>query len=176
MLAFRKARSKGEVADEEPSFNTADGTWNQRAGVADRIRTTIELSIPNEAIRRAALDFLASAIEAADEERNNAWCVSETERGLRVMTGRLLACEVGRSQMRVGVLGPIGDDVRGALGAEVENDEEFRFKIIPGGLLLTFPVEHAPEALDLLRDGLNSFIDSAVARVRSSVSLEDHVP
>ena len=50
------------------------------------------------------------------------------------------------------------------------------FKRIPGGLLLTFPVEHAAEALDLLRDGLNSFVDMAMARVRRSVSLEDHVP
>ena len=86
----------------------------------------MELSIPNEAIRRAALDFLALAIESADEERSNAWCVRETEQGLRVMTGRLLACEVGRSKMRVSVIGPIGDDVRGALGAEAENDEEFK--------------------------------------------------
>jgi hypothetical protein len=67
-------------------------------------------------------------------------------------------------------------DVRGALGAEAEKDEEFKFKIIPGGLVLTFSVEHAAEALDLLRDGLNSFIDMAMARVRSTVSLEDHVP
>jgi hypothetical protein len=176
MLAFRKARSKGEVANEEPSFNTADGTWNQRPGVEERIRTMMELSIPNETTRRAALDFLASTIETADEERSNAWRVSEMERGLRVMAGRLLACEVGRSQMRVSVIGPIGDDVRGALGAEAENDEEFKFKIIPGGLLLTFPVERAPVALDLLKDGLDSFIDAAIARVRSSVSLEDHVP
>ena len=55
-----------------------------------------------------------------------------------------------------------------------KSDEEF--KQIPGGLLLTFPVEHAAEALDLLKDGLNSFIDVAMARVRRSVSLEDHVP
>ena len=61
-----------------------------------------------------------------------------------------------------------------ALGAEAEKDEEF--KKIPGGLLLTFPVEHAAEALDLLKDGLNSFVDMAMARVRRSVSLEDHVP
>ena len=57
MLAFRKARSKGEVADEEPSFNTSDGTWNQRAGVEERIRAVMELSISNDAIRRAALSF-----------------------------------------------------------------------------------------------------------------------
>jgi Protein of unknown function DUF262 len=174
MLAFRKAGSKVEVADEEPSLNTADGTWNQRASFEDRIRTTMELSVPNESIRHAALGLLASAIEAADEERSDAWLVRETERGLQVMTGRLLACEVRRSQMRVSVIGPVDDDVRGALGAETENDEEF--KIIPGGLILTYPVEHAPEALNLLRDGLNSFVDAAVARVRSPVSVEDHVP
>ncbi len=166
MVAFRKARSKVDVADVEPSFNSADGTWNQRAGVEERIGTKMELSIPNDAIRRVALDFLASAIEAADEERGDAWRVSETDLGLRVMTGRLLACEVGRSLMRVSVIGPIADDVRAALGAEAENDEELRFKMIPGGLVVTFPVEHAPEALDLLRDGLNSFIDAAIARVK----------
>ncbi len=172
---FRKSRSMGDVAGEEPpaTFNT-DGTWNQRAGVEERVRETMELSIPNEAIRRAALHVLALAIDNADEERDNAWWVRETDQGLRVMTGRLLACEVARSKMRVSVIGPIGDDIRGALGAEAEKDEEF--KSVPGGLLLTFPIEHAAEALDLLRDGLNSFVDMAMARVRSAVSLEDHVP
>jgi hypothetical protein len=121
-----------------------------------------------------ASEFLASAIENADEERSNAWFVRETEHGLRLMTGRLLACEVGRSKMRVSVIGPIGDDVRGALGAEAQEDAEF--KLVPGGLVLTFPVERAAEALALLKDGLNGFIDLAMARVRRSVSLEDHVP
>jgi hypothetical protein len=59
-------------------------------------------------------------------------------------------------------------------GAETEKDEEF--KKVPGGLLLTFPVEHAAEALKLLRDGLNSFVDMAMARVRRAVTLEDHAP
>ena len=38
MSEFRKAGSRGEEADEEllPTFNTADGTWNRRAGVEDR--------------------------------------------------------------------------------------------------------------------------------------------
>ena len=176
MSEFRKARSRGDVAGEEPPaiFSTAERTWNQRAGVEERIRETLELSVPNEAIRRDVLRFLASAIENADEEHGNAWYVRETEHGLRLMTGRLLACEVARSKMRVSVIGPIGDDVRDALGADTEKDEEF--KKVPGGLLLTFPVEHAAEALDLLRDGLNSFVDVAMARVRSPVSLEDHVP
>jgi hypothetical protein len=176
MLEFRKAGSRGDLAGEEPpaTFNTADGTWNQRAGVEERVRETLELSMPNEAIRRDVLHFLALAIENADEERANAWYVRETEHGLRLMTGRLLACEVVRSKMRVSVIGPVADDTRGALGAEAEKDEEF--KKVPGGLLLTFPVERAAEALDLLRDGLNSFVDVAMARVRSPVSLEDHVP
>lgn len=178
MSEFRKARSRGEVADEEPPaiFNTADGTWNRRTGVEERVRETLELSIPNEAIRRDALQFLALAIENAAEEHGNAWYVRETDYGLRLMTGRLLACEVARSKMRVSVIGPIGDDVRGPLGAAAEKDEEFKFKKVPGGLLPTFPIEHAAEALDLLKDGLNSFVDVAMARVRSPVSLEDHVP
>lgn len=92
------------------------------------------------------------------------------------MTGRLLACEVTPSQLRVSVIGPVSDEVRGVLGADAERDEEFKFKNVPGGLLLTFPVEHAQKAIEVLADGLNSFVDVAMARVRSPVSLEDHVP
>lgn len=173
---FRKGRSGSEVAGEEPpaTFNTADGTWSQRASVEERVREKIERSIPNELMRRAALDFLALAIESADEERSDAWYIRETEHGLRLMTGRLRAFTVRRSKIRVSVIGPVDDDVRGALGAEAEEDSEL--KQIPGGLILTLPVEHAPEALAMLKDGLDSFIDLAMARVRSSVSLEDHVP
>ncbi len=175
MSEFRKARSMGEAASEEPpaTFNT-DGTWQQREGVEERIREVMERSVPNQAVRRAALDFLALAIDNADEERSNGWCLRDTEQGLRVMTGRLLACDVGRSTMRVSVIGPVGDEVRSTLGAEIEKDAEF--KTIPGGLLLTFPIDHAAEAVDLLRDGFNAFVDMAMARVRRPVSLEDHVP
>jgi hypothetical protein len=175
-LEFRKARSTREATDEEPPaiFNAADGTWSQRAGVEERLRKTLELSIPSEAIRREGLRFLALAIEIADEERGNAWYLRETEHGLRLMTARLLACEIGPSKIRVSVIGPLDDEVRGALGAEAEKDWEF--KQVPGGLLITFPVEHAPEAVDLLKPGLTSFVDEAMARVRRSVSLEDHVP
>jgi len=176
MSGFRKPRQGGEVASEEPpaTFDATDGTWSQRAVVRERIRETLERSLPDEATRGAALRFLAMAIENADEERGNAWLVRESNRGLRLMTGRLFACEVARSQIKVSVIGPIGDDVRNALGADAERDEEF--KSIPGGRILTFPVEHAKEALDLLRDGLNSFVDEAMRRVRSQVSLEEHVP
>jgi hypothetical protein len=173
---FRKARSRRELAEEEQPaiFNTADGTWNQRAGVEERVRKTLEVSIPNEATRREALRFLALAIECADEERSNAWYLRETEHGLRLMTGRVLACEIVSSKIRASVIGPVGDDVRGALGAEA--DKDWKFKWVPGGLVLTFPVEHAAEALVSLKHGLNSFVEAAMARVRRSVSLEDHVP
>jgi hypothetical protein len=176
MLEFRKARPHGEAIDGQPraTFNSADGTWNQRPGVAQRLREKLQLSIPNQTIHAQALNLLASAIETADEESTNAWYVRETSHGLRLMTGRLLACEVARSKMRVSAIGPIGDDIRSALGAEAQQDEEF--KLVQGGLLLTFHVEHAVEAIDLLRHGLNAFIDLAIARVRSPVSLEDHTP
>jgi hypothetical protein len=173
---FRKARSNREVADEEPPaiFNSADGTWNQRAGVQERVRETIELSIPNEATRRAALEFFALAIDSADGARASAWRVTETEHGLRLVTARLLACEIATSKLRVSVIGPIGEDVRETLGAEAENDLEF--KKIPGSLILSFPVERAEQALVLLKDGLNSFVDVAMARVRRSVRLQRHDP
>ena len=76
--------------------------------------------------------------------------------------------------MRVSVIGPVGEEVRGPLGAEVEKDSEF--KHVPGGLILTFSPERAAEALVLLKQGLTDFIDAAMVRVRRSVSLEDHVP
>jgi hypothetical protein len=139
-----------------------------------RIREKLERSIPNEETRRAALALLAFAIENADEERADAWCVKETSHGLALMAGRLLACKVTRSKAQVSIIGPVAEEVRAAIGAEPADDDEF--KKIPGGVLLTFPVEHTGEALGLLQDGLNSFVDLAMARVRRAVSLEDHAP
>jgi hypothetical protein len=176
MARFGRARSRREVEDAErpATFNTVDRSWNQRTGVEARVRETIERFIPNEAVRRAALHFLGFVIDNADQERGDAWYVRQTGQGLRVMTGRLVACQLRRATMQVSVIGPISDDVRRALGTETEKDEEF--KTFPGALLLTFPAEHAAEALNLLTDGVNSFVDMAMARVRRAVSLEDHVP
>ena len=87
MSEFRKARPKEESPGEEPAFNPADGTWNERASVEERVRETMESSITNESIRHAALSLMAMAIDAADEERSNAWSVRETERGLRLTVG-----------------------------------------------------------------------------------------
>lgn len=174
MLEFR--RRSGSVGQEESPaiFNMAEHKWTLRPGIEEGVREKLERSIPNEETRHAALTLMAFSIENADEERPDAWYLRETSHGLRLMAGRLLACEVTRSKVRVSVIGPIGDDVRAAIRAEAEDDDEFRK--IPGGLLLTLPVEHAGETLRLLQDGLNSFVDLAVARVRSAVSLEDHVP
>lgn len=176
MLEFSKTRSRREVSEDESAaiFNAAEGIWTRRAGLEDRIRETVEMSIPEEALRRQALGFLAFAIENADEERRSAWYLRASDQKLRLTTGRLLACEVAASTMRVSIVGPVSDDVRQALGAEVKNDTEFKW--IPGGLTLTFPIEHAVKATDLLTDSFNNFVDLAMARVRRAVSLEEHVP
>jgi hypothetical protein len=159
--------------DEEEEENS-DGSFNQRPGVEQRLRNTLELLIPDLAIRRAALDFLASAIDIADEERSDAWCLGETGQGLRLMTGRLLACEIVRSKMRVSVIGPVSADTRAVLEVDAEKDAEF--KMIPGWVMLTFPVERAAQASNVLGDSLNTFINAAMARVRRRVSLEEHDP
>ena len=74
--------------------STLTALWKYREGVEDRVRQMMERSIPNEPMRRAAIDFLAAAIENADEERSDAWYLRDTGKGLRLMTARLLACEV----------------------------------------------------------------------------------
>jgi hypothetical protein len=175
LVEFRKVRPKSDAQGEDgPADFTADGTWNQREGVEERVRQMMEVSIPDEGMRRGALHFLAAAIENADEERSDAWCLRDTDKGLRLMTGRLFAFEVARSKLRVSVIGPVSDEVRATLGSDPEADEEF--KKVPGALLITFPVEHASKAQELLSDGFNSFVDMAMARVRRRVSLEDHAP
>lgn len=173
---FRRTRPRGGATGEDAPavFNPTTHAWEWAEDAEERIRETLERSVPDEATRRAAADFLAMAIENVDEQRANAWYLRETFTGLRVMAGRILACEIARSTLRVSVIGPITDDTRNALGAEVENDAEF--KKIPGGILLTFPVEHAGEAISLLKDAFDGFVDAAMARVRTQVSLEDHAP
>jgi hypothetical protein len=176
MAEFRRTRQRPEATgEEEPAtFDATAGIWNQRPGIEERVRETLQLAIPSETTRHAALSLLALAIDVADEERDDAWYLRETDQGLRLMAGRLLVCEVRGSRIRMSVLGPVGEDVRTALGSDAEADEEF--KSIAGGLLLTFPPEHAPKAAELLKQPLVSFIEQAVARVRSRVALDDHTP
>ena len=176
MSEFRKGVAKREGVGNEPpaTFNSTDRTWNLRTGVEDRIREKLNRSVPKELWRTAALQFFAFAIEIADKERGDAWCVRETRQGIRLMTGRLLACAVARSKMRVSVIGPISGEIRKALDSDATKDEDFR--LIPGGVLITFPVEHGAQVMPLLQDGFRGFVDASMARVRNSIGLEDHVP
>lgn len=157
IVEFRKARPKGDPS-EEPAQANPDGTWTLRSTVLERIRRKIEASIPDASVRRDALLFLAAAVANADEERRDAWSLEETPHGLRLIAGRLLACKVSRGRMRVSVVGPVNAEQRSAIGADTERDEEFR--LIPSGVLITFPVEHASKAKEVLLDGLNSFVDT----------------
>ena len=121
---FTKLRLKHQHAAEElPAiYNAADGTWNLRTGVEERVRGKLELAIPNEETRHAALSFLAFAMDNADQERSNAWYISERRRGLRLIAGRRIACEIAGSHIQVSVIGPVRDEVRAALGADAEGD------------------------------------------------------
>jgi restriction system protein len=81
VVEFRKARPKTDVQGEDaPADFNAEGTWNQRDGIEERVRQMMEASIPDEPTRLAALHFLAAAIENADEERSDAGCLRETVR------------------------------------------------------------------------------------------------
>src|SRR3989442_10264907 len=120
--------------------------------VFDTSWSALSLSRPH-----AALELLAYAIENADEERADAWYLRETAHGIALMAGRMLACKVTRSKAQISVIGPVADEIRAVIGAEPEDDEEF--KKIPGGILLTFPLENADKGLVFFKDGLKSFVD-----------------
>ncbi|MBG0799529.1 DUF262 domain-containing protein [Methylocystis sp. L43] len=169
IAAFRKER-----IDEDPpsTFDFGDHSWNQRPGVAERIEEKLHAAIPDEGARFAALDFLGWAVETADEYRRDGWFLRETDYGLRLMAGRLLAFEIRRSKLRVSVIGPIDAEVLSDLVAEVDDE----FKWVPGGAVLSIPLDHATAARTALKNGVESFLDGAMTRVRRSVSLEDHAP
>jgi hypothetical protein len=163
-----------EVGLEElpESFDATTRTWRRSARVEEGIREKLQVATRTEQVLRPALELLAWAIETADEDRSDAWYLRETEHGLRLMAGRLLACEVRRSRFQVSVIGPISDDVLGALEGEVVDE----FKWVSGGQVVRMPLDKAGAAHSLLKDAIDAFIDSAMTRVRQSVSLEDHTP
>ena len=68
--------------------------------------------------------------------------------------------------------GPVPEEVLEKLGAEIEDE----FKWIPGGVIVGMPLDKAGDAHPLLKDAMDGFLDSAMTRVRRSVSLEDHTP
>jgi hypothetical protein len=88
------------------------------------------------------------------------------------MAGRLLACELHRSRMRLSIIGPIRDDVLDALGGAIEGE----LKWIQGGQTVGIPLDKAETALSLVKDAMGAFIDSAMSRVRRAVDLGDHTP
>lgn len=71
VVEFRKGRSKTEGDGEEaPAEVNTDGTWKRREGVEDRIRQMMELTVPDEAMRVAALSFLAAAVSGGLASRS----------------------------------------------------------------------------------------------------------
>jgi hypothetical protein len=145
---------------------------NPHAPARAHVRATVERAIKNAATRQEVLELLARAIENADEERHDAWCLRERAHGLRLLAGRLLACGFDRGTVQVSVMGPVSESVREALGAAEEDYETF--KAIPGALILSFPAERSSAALQLLMGPLDQFIDEAMRRVRRRVTFEHH--
>jgi Protein of unknown function DUF262 len=183
--AFRLLRDRGfnvvkkpsssdtsELLEQPEPFDPVSRTWRRCATVEERIRRKLQLGTPSDQVRRAALEVLGWAIEAADADRSDAWYLRETEHGLRLLAGRLFACELRRSTLRISVIGPVGDDVLGTLGAEIVDE----FKWIPGGQIVGMPQDKAATAFSLLKDAMDAFIDSAMSRVRRAVDLGDHTP
>ena len=159
----------GELEEEPEGFDADTRTWRRRS---ERVQQKLQLATRSEEILRAVLELLAWAIEVADEDRSDAWYLRETDHGLRLMVGRLLVCEVRRSRLRITIIGPVSEDVLGALGGEIEDD----FKWVPGGQVIGMPLDRAGAAHSLLKEAMDAFIDGAMTRVRRSVSLEDHTP
>lgn len=182
-VPFLKARFPDAATFQDPAkdaerspavFDLDRGAWQLRDDVALRVRQNVERLIRDERVRQGALELMAFAIENADEQRSGGWYVTEKSAGLALMTGRQLTCAFSRSKMKVSVIGPIADDVRTSIGAEREDDDEF--KSLSGSLILTFPIEHAGKALDLLKDGIDAFVDATMARIRREVTFEHHLP
>ena len=165
-------RNQVSLEEELEGFDADTRTWRRRSAVEERVQQKLQLATRSEEILRAVLELLAWAIEVADEDRSDAWYLRETDHGLRLMVGRLLVCEVRRSRLRITIIGPVSEDVLGALGGEIEDD----FKWVPGGQVIGMPLDRAGAAHSLLKEAMDAFIDGAMTRVRRSVSLEDHTP
>lgn len=161
-------------AESAATYDHAAGRWSTRDGVAAAIAETIGHWIPDPQVQQTALALLAFAIENADVERSDSWYIRRLRRGVRLMTGRIIACEVSRAHVRLSVIGPIDEALRERLGAEPESDEEFRS--VPGAVLLKFPVDRAPVALAECQAAFDAFVDMAMARVRRPPGLDEHTP
>lgn len=166
------AQFRGTQQNARASYDEDTGAWSLRPEMATRLRQKIEESIPDEEIRGVALNLLGFAIDVADQERSDAWLIRETLSGLRLMTGRLLACEISRSIAKIGMIGPVPDNLR--LAADTDADTEVRS--MPGGVILSLPVDRIGSATETIKEGMTEYIGAAMARVRQAPDLADHVP
>ncbi len=169
----RKARSRAMRSRPPPSTRPTGPGTSVQASKTGSARSS-KRSIPNEgtAARRSGSSRsrsrtqTRSAATPGSSGRPSTGCAHDRP------ASRLRGHKVEDASQR-----HRADRGRGPGGARSGGrDDEAEFKKVPGGVLLTFPVEHAGEALDLLQDGLDSFVDLAMARVRRRVSLEDHAP
>lgn len=139
-----------------------------------RVQQKIEKALPVPEHRAAVLEFLARAIERADEERADGWYLQETPYGLSLMTGRLEAFRIRLGRIHFSVIGPVEDSLRTELGSEARENEEWR--AIPGGIALIVPAASAQLALEKLEVAQRRFIEAAMGRMRKAISLEAHCP
>ena len=84
---WREAWRPSPPTEDEPDIGDDDP-----AAIESRIRNKLDRAVPNPAARADALQFLAFAIESADEERADAWTLRELGDGLELKVGRLAGC------------------------------------------------------------------------------------
>lgn len=157
---------------DDDDRGNGEGDDDEAAG--NRLQRRFERSVPDPVERKPVLELLAHAIENAHDERPSGWYVYDRSNGLYLFTGRLLALFVGKGVIAMSVMGPIGSDVRTAISAEEYENEAWR--AIPGGLFLKFPAAKAREALEMLRDPFDRFVDETMARMRRRIDPSGHKP
>lgn len=139
-----------------------------------RCIATLERSLGDATERAHILAFLARGIEIADEERSDGWYLRATATGVALVTGRLEAFRIRRSNIEFSVIGPVADELRGALDAEHFDREVWN--VIPDGIQLRVAGAKSSLALARLEDPFRRFIEATMSRMRRTVSLDLHLP
>jgi hypothetical protein len=67
-------RNEVDLEEEPESSDPVTRTWRRRSGVEERVQQKLQLATRSEQVLRAAVELLAWAIEAADEDRSDAIC------------------------------------------------------------------------------------------------------
>lgn len=163
------------TASGTPPFDEVTKTWASRHDVTLRISGKMDDALADAETRRSVFELMAFAIENADEERPGGWILRETSRGLRLLTGRLIALDFRKGRLRIAVQGAVTTEECAALGADPEK-EDVEFRSIAGAQLLTIQPRQAAAALASLQTRFNTFVDSAMALIRRPVDLSEHCP